>query len=69
MINLVLTKFSGPKCHTDSLTELWAIQPTGREVTDFKKPVSERIKRVPRAAENAFDGNFRWPSYHTIVGS
>jgi hypothetical protein len=24
---------------------LWAIQPTGREVTDFKKPVSERVKK------------------------
>jgi hypothetical protein len=24
-------------------TDLWAIQPTGREVTDFKKPMSERV--------------------------
>jgi hypothetical protein len=25
-------------------TDLWAIQPTGRELTDFKKPMSERVK-------------------------
>jgi hypothetical protein len=28
----------------DLSTDLWAIQPTGREVTDFKKPVSVRVK-------------------------
>jgi hypothetical protein len=28
-------------------TDLWAIQPTGREVTDFKKPVSVRINGNP----------------------
>ncbi len=26
-------------------TDLWAIQPTGREITDFKKPVSVRVKK------------------------
>ncbi len=27
----------------DLPTDLWAIQPTGRELTDFKKPVSKRV--------------------------
>jgi hypothetical protein len=27
----------------DLPTDLWAIQPTGREVTDFKKAVSVRV--------------------------
>jgi hypothetical protein len=28
----------------DVPTDLWAIQPTGRETTDFKKAVSVRVK-------------------------
>ncbi len=30
----------------DSPTNLWAIQPTCREITDFKKAVSQRVKAI-----------------------
>ncbi len=30
----------------DLPTDLWVIKPTGRELTDFKKPVRERVKQI-----------------------
>ncbi len=36
----------------DLPTDLWAIQPACREVTDFKKAVSQRVKRIPKLIRN-----------------
>ncbi len=40
-ISLWITHLSRP--WADSPTDLWAIQPTCREITDFKKAVSQRV--------------------------
>jgi hypothetical protein len=39
-------------------TDLWAIQPTCREVTDFKKAVSQRVKKKLRIMKQKLMPNF-----------